>query len=112
MFSVCHHTHTRPQPAANNHNNDAINRTDTTAKRETGREAQLGNIAAAKTLADVIRTCLGPKSMLKMVLDAMGGVALTNDGNAILRVCTTEPHRKQQQQHTRTLLTRTHTTGD
>ena len=25
--------------------------------------------------------------MLKMVLDAMGGVALTNDGNAILRVC-------------------------
>ena len=61
--------------------------TDTTAKRETGREAQLGNIAAAKTLADVIRTCLGPKSMLKMVLDAMGGVALTNDGNAILRVC-------------------------
>ena len=62
-------------------------RTDTTAKRETGREAQLANIAAAKTLADVIRTCLGPKSMLKMVLDAMGGVALTNDGNAILRVC-------------------------
>jgi len=58
---------------------------NTTAKRETGREAQLGNIAAAKTLADVIRTCLGPKSMLKMVLDAMGGVALTNDGNAILR---------------------------
>jgi len=58
---------------------------NTTAKRETGREAQLGNIGAAKTLADVIRTCLGPKSMLKMVLDAMGGVALTNDGNAILR---------------------------
>ena len=61
--------------------------TDTATKRETGREAQLSNIAAAKTLADVIRTCLGPKSMLKMVLDAMGGVALTNDGNAILRVC-------------------------
>ena len=69
----------------------SIHNTDTTAKRETGREAQLGNIAAAKTLADVIRTCLGPKSMLKMVLDAMGGVALTNDGNAILRVCFFEP---------------------
>ena len=26
--------------------------------------------------------------MLKMVLDPMGGVAITNDGNAILRVCT------------------------
>jgi len=35
-------------------------------KRETGRKAQLGNIAAAKTVADVIRTTLGPRSMLKM----------------------------------------------
>jgi T-complex protein 1 subunit gamma len=58
---------------------------NTRTKRETGREAQLGNILAAKTVADVIRTCLGPKAMLKMVLDPMGGIALTNDGNAILR---------------------------
>jgi len=58
---------------------------NTTTKRETGREAQLGNITAAKTVADVIRTSLGPKAMLKMVLDPMGGLALTNDGNAILR---------------------------
>jgi T-complex protein 1 subunit gamma len=36
-------------------------------------------------MADVIRTCLGPRAMLKMVLDAMGGIVLTNDGNAILR---------------------------
>ena len=60
---------------------------NTTAKRETGREAQMGNIMAAKTVADVIRTSLGPKAMLKMVLDPMGGIAITNDGNAILRVC-------------------------
>ena len=33
----------------------------------------------------MIRTCLGPKSMLKMILDPMGGILLTNDGNAILR---------------------------
>ncbi|KAI0826319.1 chaperonin Cpn60/TCP-1 family [Irpex lacteus] len=34
----------------------------------------------------VIRTCLGPKAMLKMILDPMGGICtLTNDGNAILR---------------------------
>lgn len=38
-----------------------------------------------KTVADVIRTCLGPRSMLKMLLDPMGGILLTNDGNAILR---------------------------
>lgn len=36
-------------------------------------------------MADVVRTTLGPKSMLKMLLDPMGGIVLTNDGNAILR---------------------------
>ena len=50
-----------------------------------GRKAQLSNIAAAKTVADIIRSCLGPKAMLKMLLDPMGGIVLTNDGHAILR---------------------------
>lgn len=54
-------------------------------KRETGRKAQIGNIQAAKTIADVIRTCLGPRAMLKMLMDPMGGIVMTNDGNAILR---------------------------
>ena len=54
-------------------------------KRETGRKAQLGNVSAAKAVADVIRTTLGPRSMLKMLLDPMGGIVLTNDGHAILR---------------------------
>ncbi|CAI2182533.1 2665_t:CDS:2 [Funneliformis geosporum] len=58
---------------------------NTNVERETGRKAQISNITAAKTVADVIRTCLGPRSMLKMLLDPMGGVVLTNDGNAILR---------------------------
>lgn len=54
-------------------------------QRETGRAAQMGNIAAAKAVADIIRTTLGPRSMLKMLLDPMGGIVLTNDGHAILR---------------------------
>ncbi|KAG8850789.1 T-complex protein 1 subunit gamma [Serendipita sp. 411] len=54
-------------------------------ERQTGRKAQIANIVAAKTVADVIRSCLGPKAMLKMLLDPMGGILLTNDGNAILR---------------------------
>ncbi|RKP13794.1 hypothetical protein BJ684DRAFT_15836, partial [Piptocephalis cylindrospora] len=58
---------------------------NTNTERETGRKAQISNITAAKTVADVIRTCLGPRSMLKMLLDPMGGIVLTNDGNAILR---------------------------
>ncbi|XP_048476371.1 T-complex protein 1 subunit gamma [Rhincodon typus] len=54
-------------------------------KRESGRKVQQGNINAAKTIADVIRTCLGPRAMMKMLLDPMGGIVMTNDGNAILR---------------------------
>jgi len=51
------------------------------AKRETGRKAQTSNIQAAKAVADVIRTTLGPRSMLKMILDPMGGIVMTNDGS-------------------------------
>lgn len=40
---------------------------------------------AAIAVSDIVRTTLGPKSMLKMLLDPMGGIVLTNDGNAILR---------------------------
>lgn len=54
-------------------------------KRETGRTAQLSNIKAAKAVSDIVRTTLGPRSMLKMLMDPVGGIVMTNDGNAILR---------------------------
>eukprot|EP00823_Brevimastigomonas_motovehiculus_P001256 TRINITY_DN11767_c0_g1_i1.p1 TRINITY_DN11767_c0_g1~~TRINITY_DN11767_c0_g1_i1.p1 ORF type:complete len:569 (+),score=166.17 TRINITY_DN11767_c0_g1_i1:53-1708(+) len=54
-------------------------------KRETGAKAQQNNILAAKSVSDITRTTLGPKAMLKMILDPMGGIVMTNDGNAILR---------------------------
>lgn len=38
-----------------------------------------------QAVSDIIRTTLGPRAMLKMILDASGGIVLTNDGNAILR---------------------------
>ena len=38
-----------------------------------------------QAVADIVRTTLGPRAMLKMLLDANGGIVLTNDGNAILR---------------------------
>lgn len=53
--------------------------------REHGRKAQLGNISAARCVADIIRSTLGPRSMLKMLLDPMGSVVITNDGHCILR---------------------------
>jgi len=59
-------------------------------KRESGRKVQLSNANAAKSIGDIIRTCLGPRSMLKMLMDPMGGIVMTNDGNAILREITVE----------------------
>lgn len=43
-----------------------------------------------QAIADVIRTCLGPQAMLKMLMDPMGGIVMTNDGNAILREITVQ----------------------
>jgi len=54
-------------------------------KKESGWKAQQSNIEAAKAVASIIRSTLGPKAMLKMILDPMGGIVMTNDGNAILR---------------------------
>ncbi|THG03389.1 hypothetical protein TEA_026028 [Camellia sinensis var. sinensis] len=53
--------------------------------RESGSRVHHANIQASKAVADIIRTTLGPRSMLKMLLDAAGGIVVTNDGNAILR---------------------------
>ncbi|MDP3698283.1 MAG: thermosome subunit alpha [Nanoarchaeota archaeon] len=53
-------------------------------KRTTGREAQRNNIAAAKAVAQTVRTTLGPKGMDKMIVDAAGDVIVTNDGVTIL----------------------------
>ncbi|XP_068476792.1 T-complex protein 1 subunit gamma-like isoform X2 [Phaseolus vulgaris] len=54
-------------------------------KRESGSKVQHANIRAAKAVADIIRTTLGPRSMMKMLIDAGGGIVVTSDGNAILR---------------------------
>src|SRR3990167_9396844 len=53
-------------------------------KRTTGREAQRNNIAAAKAVAQTVRTTLGPKGMDKMLVDSAGNVIVTNDGVTIL----------------------------
>lgn len=48
-------------------------------------EVRLSNITAAKAVADVVRTSLGPKGMDKMIQLADGQVVITNDGATILR---------------------------
>lgn len=54
-------------------------------KENKGREAQKNNIAAAKLLAGIVKTCLGPRGMDKMLVDTIGDATITNDGATILK---------------------------
>ena len=50
-----------------------------------GNQAQKNNIMAAKTIAEIARTSLGPRGMDKMLVDSLGDVTITNDGATILK---------------------------
>ncbi len=54
-------------------------------ERSKDKEAQFNNIAAAKAVADSVRSTLGPKGMDKMLVDSVGDVTVTNDGVTILK---------------------------
>ena len=53
--------------------------------QQKGRDAQRNNIAAAKLVAELVRTSLGPRGMDKMLVDSLGDVTITNDGATILK---------------------------
>src|SRR5215813_8164981 len=55
------------------------------ATQTRGRDAQKNNITAAKLIAEVVRTSLGPRGMDKMLVDTLGDVTITNDGATILK---------------------------
>ena len=52
---------------------------------EKPKDVRRNNIMAAKTLADIIRTSLGPRGMDKMIRSKTGEVTITNDGATILK---------------------------
>ena len=52
--------------------------------RATGRDAQHASIAAARIVAESVKSSLGPKGMDKMLVDGFGDVTITNDGATIL----------------------------
>jgi len=54
-------------------------------ERERGKGAVYNNIAAARALADAVRSTLGPRGMDKMLVDSMGDITITNDGVTILK---------------------------
>ncbi|MHB8108334.1 MAG: TCP-1/cpn60 chaperonin family protein, partial [Candidatus Cryosericum sp.] len=49
------------------------------------RRAQNNNISAAKLVAEIVRTSLGPRGMDKMLVDGVGDVTITNDGATMLK---------------------------
>src|SRR3990170_3756086 len=50
-----------------------------------GRAAQHNNIMAAKLIAEIVKSSLGPRGMDKMLVDSLGDVTITNDGATILK---------------------------
>ena len=52
--------------------------------RSRGRDAQRNNIMAARTIAEAVKSSLGPKGMDKMLVDSSGDVTITSDGRTIL----------------------------
>jgi len=55
------------------------------ASQTKGRDAQKNNFSAAKLIAEIVRTSLGPRGMDKMLVDTLGDVTITNDGATILK---------------------------
>src|SRR5579875_2944811 len=50
-----------------------------------GNEAQRNNIFAARLIAEIVKSSLGPRGMDKMLVDSLGDVTITNDGATILK---------------------------
>lgn len=54
------------------------------SQRTTGYEALRANVAAARAIAETVKTSLGPRGMDKMLVDSIGDITITNDGATIL----------------------------
>ncbi|NIM26427.1 MAG: thermosome subunit [Nitrososphaeria archaeon] len=55
------------------------------ALQQKGKDAQQNNIAAAKLVASLVKSSLGPRGLDKMLVDSLGDVTITNDGATILK---------------------------
>ncbi len=76
-------------------------------KAEVARAAQAlaVNISAAKGIQDVLKTNLGPKGTMKMLVSGAGDIKITKDGNVLL-------HEMQIQHPTASLIARASTAQD
>ena len=54
-------------------------------QRTVGMDARRSNIQAARVIAEILATSLGPRGMDKLLIDAFGDVTITGDGATILK---------------------------
>lgn len=57
---------------------------DPRKEQSKGKEALSMNIAAAKAVASIVKSTLGPRGMDKMLVNPIGDITITNDGATIL----------------------------
>lgn len=50
-----------------------------------GKEVRNQNVGAAVSLANIVKTTLGPNGLDKMMVDDIGEITVTNDGATILQ---------------------------
>ena len=59
-------------------------------ERETGLDVREGNVMAVQSIANVVKSSLGPQGLDKMLVDETGEVVITNDGATILKLLSIE----------------------
>ncbi|KAF2352642.1 Chaperonin Cpn60/TCP-1 family [Trinorchestia longiramus] len=59
-------------------------------KRSTGSSVRTENVIAANSVANIVKSSLGPVGLDKMIVDDVGDVTVTNDGATILKLLEVE----------------------
>ena len=53
-------------------------------ERKSGQDVRTQNVMAASSIANIVKSSLGPVGLDKMMVDEVGDVTITNDGATIL----------------------------
>ena len=59
-------------------------------QRSQGRDVRTQNVLAASSIANIVKSSLGPVGLDKMLVDDVGDVTVTNDGATILKLLEVE----------------------
>ena len=59
-------------------------------ERSTGQQVRTQNVMAAASIANIVKSSLGPVGLDKMLVDDVGDVTITNDGATILKLLEVE----------------------